>query len=304
MIEILNSSKFNKDYLRGMILGEVGPGIKFVVKKQINEMLKKDNTQVFIMNVYGDYNEYCKAIDFEEDIVYTIDYENIEEDLINDFFITLCTLLKDENLTITEKSFLYKNITQHKPSSLQELNKILEKNQTNKEELKLALMTRELKESVLNNYNLQKESKLINTDFSAFNKAFKSIGYLLTILSIYNISKRNPNKNIILYITNPNVITYNKELTLFFYKIFQYLENSNVSITIVGPLDDIIKNVDMKIFLKNINQVYLLNQNPKNKEILQTLYQISDSDFTLLQAKRMGIFISDSNTDYFTISEK
>ena len=109
MIDILNSSKFNKDYSRGIILGEVGPGIKFVVKKQINELLKKDDTQVFIMNVYGDYNEYCKAIDFEDDIIYTIDYENIEEDLINDFFITLCTLLKGENLTITEKSFLYKS---------------------------------------------------------------------------------------------------------------------------------------------------------------------------------------------------
>lgn len=325
MIDILNVNRFKNDSPHGLILGEPGSGINFVTKSQISESLKQENTQIFIIDRYGDYNKFCnknngKIINLKpsNDFNYIIKYDedkfivdkNFIESKIYDFWITLCSLLKGAALTNQEKTFLYKCLSKYNPETLTELNEILEKEQSNKEELNLALMTEILKTPLFNCFNISEDeianNKLINIDFSFLNKNQIEIVYLQVLFYIYNLNKNNIDKKIILYIMNPNIITSNKALYSFFYSISGTFRMNAGAITLVGTLDDILEENKIIRFSYNTSHICLLTQNSKNKEIIQSYFPSTEPflDLIIDKSLKSGIILDGKTTHFFIIDKK
>lgn len=314
MIDLLNSNRFKKSCPHGIILGEHGYGVSFIAKAQINELLKEKNTQVYIIDAYGDYNEFCssrnsKIIKPHLDNLTHIpecDEDDLDIDLQYDFIITFYTILKGKELTISEKSFICKCLKKYKPQTLKELNKILEKEQSNKEELNLVLMAKVFDKPLFNPFDIEKESQLINIDLSTFNKHIKIIAYLFTLFSIYNINKNNQDKQIVLYITNPQIIISNNDLLLFLNKILKRFRRHRGAITLVGSLDDMLSNSESRRIFQNINHVCLLTQNSKNKEIIQSYFPSTEPflDLIIDKSLKSGVILDGRTTHFFIINEK
>ena len=307
----------------GMVLGVSGSGKSFITKEEFlalvtrygreaefviidpesewGNVTRSVNGEVIQISSYG--NHHINAFDLE----YDYDTKNPVA-MKTEFILSLCqqaVMMSGHNLSAKERSlidrcvrYVYKDYVKRgyrgDPPTLRDFRNTL-LGQKEREAENLALMLEMWTDGSLNTFaqhtNVNTNSNIICYDILELGSTLMPVGMLVILDAIWNRVVRNRRKGIMTYIVVDEIYLLFKEQYSadFLYKLWKRARKYNAFVSgITQNVDDLLQSATARTMLSNSEFLILLNQSGSDREKLQALLNLSDTQLNHITDAETG----------------
>lgn len=298
---LLNTERFKQQSPHGLVLGDKGAGVNCVVKREIASVLRNPNVCVLMIDLFGDYADFCISNNGQHTIVAPYKYYKSavskkemmaeEEKYHLTFFVeTLASVLLNKELTPCQTSFIDRctKELEYLPL-LSELPSILKNKCECRCEREMANAFDILEENTFQSLLvlLQKEKSFqFNVfDLKCVEPQLKEAAYLVLLEHFYQIMKENSKHGIPTFVyvpflgecvKNEYVHSYLSHLVKISRRLWGGFSFAEYDASVF------IKNNYLRNIACNVSHVCLLKQRNPNKEILQALFGLQEENISYL----------------------